>query len=437
MAERHTVFVVGLDDFNRRKLQSIRGAEHLDFVGLLANRDVEHRTDLDIDAILDKARAQLRRHDGAIDGLVNYIDFPGNSMAAILADEFGLRGPSLKAVLTCEHKYWSRREQQAVAPDAVPAFRVVDPFDDRSVAAIDLPRPFWLKPIKGFGSWLGFRIGDDGDLERAIGQIRRDIHQLGRPFDRLMDRVEPPQAIAGIGGHHCIAEALVGGRQCTVEGHVFGGEIGIHEIIDSIRARNRSSFRRYEYPSRWPRGMQERAMAISRDLVRRIGLEDCGFNIEFFWDEERDVLRLLEINPRISQSHCDLFEKVDGASSHQILVEIALGRRPSLPHRQGRHGAAGKFFIRAFGTEGRVDHAPDDAAVARLRQRFPDAELRVRMTAGDGLGDQPFQDSYTTVLAILFLGAENHDALLDAYDEALSILTFEVSGPDGGSVEVK
>lgn len=434
---RATVFVVGLNDFNRRKLKTIRGAEDIEFVGLLRNEDVEHRTDLDIEALLKAAREQLDTHRDAIDGLINYIDFPGNSMAAILAQEYGLRGPSLESVLACEHKYWARLEQRAVAPDAVPPFHAVDPFDDADVAAIDIPYPYWLKPIKAFGSWLGFRIGSPGDLKDAIAATRERIHQIGRPFDQLMARIDAPAEIAGIGGHHCIAEGLIGGRQCTVEGHVSGGEIGIHGIIDSIRSRNRSSFRRYEYPSRWPKAVQDRARSISRDLVRRIGLDDCGFNIEFFWDEGADTLRLLEINPRISQSHCGLFEKVDGRSSHEILVDVALGRKSEFPQGHGPHAVAGKFFIRAYGNRGRVERVPDPADIDRLKQRFPDAELTVRVGPGDRLDNRRFEDSYTVVLAILFLGADSHAGLTRAYAEALDLLPFEVVGEDGGTrVEV-
>jgi hypothetical protein len=428
---RATVFVLGLDAFNRRKLAAIPDADAIEIVGLLPNEAVEHRIDLDIDAVLAAARRQLDGHRGSIDGLINYIDFPGNSVAAILAAEYGVRGPRLDAVLACEHKYWSRRVQAEVAPDAVPPFRAVDPFDPGSVAAIDLAYPYWLKPIKGFASWLGFRIGSAADRDRAIAEIRRRIHQLGRPFDQLMDRIAPPDAIAGIGGHHCIAEALVRGRQCTVEGHVFAGEIAIHGVIDSVRARNRSSFRRYVYPSGWPDPVKRRARGIATDLVRRLGLDDCGFNIELFWDEAADRLQLLEINPRISQSHCDLFEKVDGTSSHAILVDIALGRRPRPRSGGGSHRVAGKFFIRAYGRQGRVVRVPGPADIDRLHAAFPDAELVVLAASGDALDDRPFDDSYTATLAQLYLGADSHAALRTAYRRALDLLPFAARGPQG------
>jgi hypothetical protein len=37
-----------------------------------------------------------------------------------------------------------------------------------------------------------------------------------------------------------------------------------------------------------------------------------------------DTIWLLEINTRISKSHCPLFRRVDGASHHQVMLDLAL-----------------------------------------------------------------------------------------------------------------
>lgn len=80
--------------------------------------------------------------DGPIDGLICHWDFPVNPIAAILAQDFGLRYPSLESILKCSHKYWSRIEQNKVAPEATPDFCAVDPFSDDPPSQVALDFPF-------------------------------------------------------------------------------------------------------------------------------------------------------------------------------------------------------------------------------------------------------------------------------------------------------
>ena len=71
---------------------------------------------------LETARRRLRAFDGTIDRLITFLDFPVSLLAPILCREFDLPSPSVEAVLSCEHKYWSRTLQQSAAPEVVPQF---------------------------------------------------------------------------------------------------------------------------------------------------------------------------------------------------------------------------------------------------------------------------------------------------------------------------
>jgi len=124
---KKNVFVVNLNAFNLGRLQSIRNADNYNFLKLLDASDVLEQEHYDIDQILSKARTQLERYPGAVDGLIHYIDFPVSTTVPILCREFGLPSASLEAVLKCEHKFWSRYEQRQCVPDHIPQFAAFNP----------------------------------------------------------------------------------------------------------------------------------------------------------------------------------------------------------------------------------------------------------------------------------------------------------------------
>ncbi len=423
---KKNIFVVGLDPFNRFGLESIRNAENYDYVPLLNPEDVLERDDYDIDDIIARAEDELGEFDSRIDGLIHYIDFPVSTMVPILCKRVGLPSASLESVLKCEHKYWSRIEQAECIPDHVPPFRAFDPFDDKAFEKLDMVFPFWIKPIKSFSSYLGFKIESREDWDEAIDEIRANIRRFSA-FDMLLKRVQLPSEIAGIGGTHCIAEGIIGGRQCTQEGFVHKGQVSIYGTVDSLRASGTSSFARYEYPSRLPASVRGRMSRLSERYMKHIGYDNAPFNIEYFWDENDDKIWFLEANTRISESHTDLFRKVDGASHHEIAVDLSLGERPRLPYRGGEFTCAGKFFVRRYGPDARVNRVPTPHQVEEVVSRFPGTRVKIVAEEGKLLSELYDQDSYSYVLAILWMGASSPHQLDKHYEQALELLPFEFS----------
>lgn len=423
------VFILGLNDFNRHELESIRQADGCNFIDLLGYDAVVRPREgrLDFDALLHRARAELDSFSGSIDGIATFWDFPSSSLAPVLRNERGLPGPSNEAVARCEHKYWSRLEQQTVLPELVPRFCAVDPFDDESIDGIDLDYPFWIKPIKAHSSYLGFRIHDAEELRGHIPEIRDGIGLFGVPFDQYLQHVQVPAVLSGIGGHWCIAEAMISaGQQCTLEGYVHGGEVNVYGVVDSIRSgRHRSCFARYQYPSQLPLRIQNRMIEAAARVMTHIGYDNAPFNMEFFWNRRTGDIRLLEINARISKSHCPLFRLVDGASHQEVMVDLALGRRPDFPYRQGGFRVAGKFMVRVH-EDGIVRGMPSATEITRVQERFPEARIHPLATEGTMLKHLPYQDSYSFELAEIFLGAETQKELLSKYQTCLELLTFDV-----------
>ena len=427
MVREKNVLVVGLDEDNRRRLESIRNAENYCFVQLLDAEDVLYRKDYRVAELLERARHNLVQFEAPVDALIHYIDFPVSTMMPLLCREFGLPSASLEAVLKCEHKYWSRLEQARVVPEHVPAFAQFDPFDANALDALEAQGvgfPFWVKPVKSFSSYLGFRVDGQDDWWRAIAQIQDNIGRFSNDFDYFLQQVGTPPGVGG--GQMCLAEQLIGGRQCTVEAFVHRGRVFPYAVVDSIREANQSSFARYQYPSRLPQRIQRRLFSITRKVLQHIGFDNAPCNLEFFWDPVAEKIWLLEINTRISESHCNLFELVDGASHQEVAVDLSLGERPRMPYRCGDFNCAAKFFVRTF-EDAYVTRVPSRGDLLRLHEEVPGARLRVVPQVGMWLSQLPDQDSYSYVLAIVWIGARSQKALLQKYDACLRHLQFGLS----------
>src|SRR5690606_22362153 len=190
------IFVLGLDEQHERDLRIIPDVERFRFHPLLHSSELVYQDNFDVEAQLDKARAVLDGFAGEVHGLVCHWDFPVNPIGAMLAAERGLRYPTLESILKCSHKYWSRLEQRKVAPEATPAFCAVDPFARRPIEQVTLDYPFWIKPVKGYSSALGFRIDDEDDFDRAISIARSKISRIGNEFNFFLRQVELPQEVA-------------------------------------------------------------------------------------------------------------------------------------------------------------------------------------------------------------------------------------------------
>ena len=430
------VFVIGLNDFNREKLRSVRNADRYAFHGVLDPAEVLETYEFPIEDMLERAEQQIRAWQqetgGTVDAIAGYMDFPVSTMLPLLCDRFGVRTASLESLLKCEHKYWSRLVQREVVPEHIPPFHAFDPFDEDAFDAIDIALPFWIKPIKSSGSMLGFRIQSREDFDRAMIKIREEIHLISEPFNFVMDQAELPTEIADVEGHYCLAEGIIGGRQCTLEGYSFEGDVQTFGIIDSVRYKNGSSFFRYEYPSTLPDLIRDKMVEITERVIPHIGFDNCAFNIEFYWDREINHVWLLEINTRVSQSHSDIFEKVDGQSNQQVTVQVACGELPDFPASEGPYNCAAKFFWRVFGGDGDtvVTRVPTTEEIAAIAERYPASVIKPQVEVGMKLSELLEQDSYSHAICELYLGGDDTKDLLDKYVTCRQMLPFEFATAD-------
>ena len=166
------------------------------------------------------------------------------------------------------------------------------------------------------------------------------------------------------------------------------------------------------YPSKLPARVQAEICELTKTVMKHTGYDNSAFNVEFFWDEVQDQIWLLEINTRIAQSHCDLFEKVDGVSHQQVTVDLGLGRRPQMPVRQGGYGVAAEFFYRVFFRNARVASVPAPEELAAAAEKVPGTMILPQVTEGMWLSDLTEQDAYSFAVTCVWMGANKQSSLL-------------------------
>jgi biotin carboxylase len=421
------IAVIGWDEENLALLRELPDDDY-HFHGVLPADRIVGVEGLDMPALLEEAERRLEDIPGQVDAIVGYWDFPVSSLVPMLCQRRGLPSAGLEAVVKCEHKYWSRLEQQKVICEH-PSFGVIDL--DRPDEHVELPEglrfPVWVKPVKSASSELAFHVQDQDELDTAMAEIRAGAGKMGEPFEFVLAQVELPEEIASVGGTAALVEESVGGAQLTVEGYAHDGEVRVHGVIDSLTYPDSPSFRSYQYPSDLPQAVQKRLVDNATRVIGQIGLSPSAFNIEYFWDAETDRLALLEVNPRLSQSHAWLFEQVDGVANHQVMVRLALGRVPRMPHREGPYAVAAKYFLRRF-DDGVVTAGPSLEHVQSVQRELDGVHVHVVATEGDRLSEQRQHDSYSFEVAQIHVAAAVREELEEKYRRCVQMLGYEIDG---------
>ncbi|WP_024874154.1 ATP-grasp domain-containing protein [Saccharomonospora piscinae] len=417
------VFVLGLDEGNAAVLHRLPGAARLRFHTLLDVAEVRIGHS-DFRRCLAHAQERLAGFDGPVDAITGYWDFPVTSLVPVLCEHYGLPSTSLESVVKCEHKYWSRLEQLRVT-DACPRFGLLDLRAREPRLPDGLDFPVWVKPVKSASSKFAYRVADERQLTRAVAEVREGIGTVGGPFDAVLERVNLPPEVAKAGARACLAEEAVDGAQVTVEGYRHHHEPHVYGVVDSVRYPGESSFLRYHYPSTLPAELIHRVSDIAKAIVVRVGLRSTTFDVEFFVDTDSGRVWVLEVNPRLSQSHARLFEQVDGVSNLHCMVSLALGHDPEMPHREGGYAVAAKWFLRRF-HDGVVRRVPSADEIAAVERDLGGVTVELTTEPGTRLSEQYARDSYSYELADIHVAADGEAELIGKYERCVASLRFEI-----------
>jgi biotin carboxylase len=424
MHHMHEIRVVGADDLNLRRLREVERYRDYDFVPLFQREELTVPLSRALPEMIDEALAELRSRTPV--AIISHRDFPANAMARHLCTSLGLRSTSLESVLACSHKYWARATEADLFPHLVPPYELLDPFEPRALEQLGLDPPFWIKPIKATGSALSFRVESEADADRALKIIRAEIDAFAEPYDYLLSLARIPDWVRKIGGRHCIVEKPLSGAQCTVSGFVHNGEVTIIGVVDSLSYPGTSAFSGFVHPSRLAPDVQDRLRRTATEVIVPFGLQESGFNIEFFCDEQTDAISLLEVNPRFSQSHADLYLRVDGTSNHQLLLDLAVGNEPEFVAGAGIDPVGAKFFKRVF-EDVEITNVAGTHERQEIERRY-DCQIEVLVEKGDRLRHKPTEDSYSHVIAHIYLGAPSYEEARRKYERIIDDLTIEYKG---------
>lgn len=356
------------------------------------------------------------RHSG-LSGVTSAVGYPGMSAASVIAERLSLPGAPAQAVMLCEHKHYSRIHQKQLVPEATPDFHLIDPKKQESHES-DLPFPCFLKPVKSCMSKNAYIVETEDRLKELIGEALLPI-QFIEPFNEMIAAYTTFEQHASC----LLQEELLIGTQVSLEGYVFDHEVVVMGVVDAVMFPGTMSFKRWQYPSLLPQSVLERMTVIAKRFFSGIGYNNALFNMELFYNPESDRISIIEINPKIASQFPNLFEKVDGFSTYQTLLEVALGKRPETFKGRGQHKVAGSCVLRTF-VDQYVRAAPTAEEIASVLNKYSDTRVQIYAKTGKRLSEQ-VQDASSYRYGLIDLGAQSVEELESKFEECKNMLTFD------------
>jgi hypothetical protein len=388
--------------------------------------EATHQPGFDVLSFLADTNRDIRPRRTEFEGVVGIDDFPACMLAALVAETFGFAFPSFESLFLCQHKYYSRLRQRDAAPEATPNFHMVDISRPPDPVQIFITFPAFVKPVKSYLSILARRLETFQDLTRAIAEAPVRLGSVAKMFDALVGASTLDGRFRDVPASALLLEEPLTGHQVTLDGYAYQGRVVPLGVVDSVFFPATLSFARFEYPSRLPPRVQERMGRIAERVIASVGLDTTFFNIEFFYREEDDSIRIIEINGRMASQFAPLYRMLHGIDMYAMQLDMVLGRDPGgqevwSPDRR-RNGVAASFVMRRF-RDGVVARVPSPEDRRRFDERFPDAFVEILVQEGERLSDE-LQDDESYRYALVDLCAGDWDELHRKYEEAKVLLPF-------------
>ncbi|HEV7427742.1 MAG TPA: hypothetical protein VGQ46_15375 [Thermoanaerobaculia bacterium] len=378
------IFVACPDSYDRWAFERVAGHRfHFVDAGI---SHWEASPEFDPVAYLDRCRAVMAEE--RVGAVVSTHDL-GDLIAAVLAEEAGLPGPSQEAVFLCLHKLYGRRAE-------IDPIRCQPLLLDEPLPPIAYPaylKPPWLKL-----GLLGFKVTSDDETRAAMELARRELPAWTRQyyglFERAIDVAKYPLAMTDM----MLVEEFIEGRQVTVEGWSLGGDVQIWAMTDTNTFPGTRVIDNFSTPSRVDRHTAETLRLKTIGTIRAFNFDGGFFNIEF-WLTENGV-RLTEVNGRSAACFGAIYELGLEADIFAAVADVATGQPPrQLPKKTGR--VAGQFNVITFDDD-LARNLLDYNAAASMPEvsvfRKPDERVRPVSEFGVVLGQIEIAgDSYAAI----------------------------------------
>lgn len=352
-------------------------------------------------------------------GVVSNHEQFGALCAALLAEKMQWPGTSVEAVLACQHKLYAREVLQRVAPEAnVPFSRLQTEYGG------DIPEglayPAYVKPVKAAFSVLAKSVHNHQELVAHTCFRPWElwvIRHLVEPFEKVLRRRLPDAGSA----HSLMIEAPQRGRQYSLDGYFYEGNLRCLGVVDAIMYPDTDAFMRFDYPGQLPEAAREQAEQVVSRFMRAIGFSHGFFNMEFILDKDTGQIKVIEFNPRLASQFSDLYARVDGLNLHAMTIALSHGIDPATIARQEpTANCASSFVYRSFDPTAAAPK-PSPAGLHAFKKTFPGALLfHFPKLPGQIQRDFKWLGSYR--YGIIHLGGEDRDDLRRRCERASSLL---------------
>ena len=365
-----------------------------------------------------------------LDAIVTSDEQFGPFVASLVASRLGLPFTPLEAVLTIQHKYYARQAFERIVPECNARFGLLR--RDYRREDVPLEFPFYVKPAKAAFSVLARRVDSFAALERhtRFGWFERAvIERLVKPFADVM------QAHSALeeGPYSMVTEEILRGRQVTANGYARHGRVTMLGTVDSIMYPGTDQFQRFQYPSSLGPGDLRRVDDIAVRLIEGLGFRHGMFNIEMRIDPSNGRIRVIEINPRAAGQFYDLFERVDGYSLFEAMIDLGAGDEPRIRAREGPERHAASFVLRDLTGEG-LARWPSAGEVRALQGRNADAHVMIyRKRGADRAREVKWLGSYR--YGVLNIGAVTLEELFARFHRLCAQIDFHPRGHELPAIE--
>jgi hypothetical protein len=376
------------------------------------------------DALTFVERLVRRYAERRLDAVVTSDEQFGPFIAALVCERLGLPHTPLATVLTIQHKFYARTAFERIAPEANAKFGLIRRGFDHP-RDVPIAFPFYVKPAKAAFSVLARRVDSFAQLHRhtRFGWFEAAIiDKLVQPFADVMRAhsafTEEPFSM--------VCEEIARGPQVTANGIARNGKVTMLGTVDSVMYPGTDHFQRFQYPSSLPAEQLQRVDALAVKLLEGLDFRHGMFNVEMRIDPATGKPRIIEINPRAAGQFYDLFERVDGYSLFEALLDLESGRDPVIRHRAGREKHAASFVLRDLAGEG-LSRWPSRREIAALQARNAGMHVMIYPKRGADLRrEMKWLGSYR--YGVFNVGGATLEEMFGRFHRVCEEITFHPTG---------
>ncbi|MDQ2078515.1 hypothetical protein [Marinimicrobium sp. ABcell2] len=299
------IVILASDDVGWRRFAAVSNAQGFHSHDVVQVPPLRLAEEIELDVLVAKTRARIDSSGTKPSAIVACGDARAKVLAAILREQLHVQGASLRSVLKCEHKWWSRILQAEVVPEVVPCFGTFDPWSDDPLGDIELNYPFWIKPATPSSFQENFLVFSGKEFERALQEIRYALphNESGHeefPWGDLPAEVQEKSNAV------CLVESHATGIGLTLSGSVIRGRVNAHAFWDCHSGEG--GVPRLEFPTASPDCLQRVMIDVAERIFSHIGYNNGGFSAEFCWDQSKRALRLVNLDTRVQSLHPEVCE---------------------------------------------------------------------------------------------------------------------------------